>query len=65
MPKRPRLSPECLEQLHTWVHINCPCALENEQFLPGLWAIVEDEVDQAVVNAKRECFQKLETPSSQ
>jgi hypothetical protein len=64
MPK-PRLSRECLEQLLTWIHANCPCALENDEFLPGLWVIIEEEVEQALRRRAAERMKQLETPSLQ
>ncbi len=52
MPKRVRLSPECVERLRTWIEIKCPCALEDRELLPGLWVIVEDEVADAILKAR-------------
>jgi hypothetical protein len=65
MQKKPRLTRECLEQLHTWVHAHCPCALENDDFLPGLWVIIEDEVEQAVQRQAAERWKQFESPSLQ
>ena len=65
MPPKPSLSYECIEQLHAWVHCNCPCALENGEFLPGLWAILEDEIERAVIEAKQQAFRRLNSPSVQ
>ncbi len=65
MEKKPRLTPECVEHLHTWVHANCPCALENDEFLPGLWVIVEEEVEQALIAQRQQLLQRLQTPSQQ
>ena len=65
MKKKPRLSSECLEQLHTWIHANCPCALENDDFLPGLWVIVEEEVEEALRRRVAERMTQLATPSLQ
>ncbi len=59
------LSYECIEQLHTWVHANCPCALENEEFLPGLHVIVEMEVQAALRRQQADRFQHLQTPTMQ
>ncbi len=66
MPKFPvKLTYECMEQLHTWVRANCPCALENEEFIPGLICIVEMEVETALKRLQSEQFQNLQTPSLQ
>ena len=60
-----KLSYECVEQLHAWIRANCPCALENEEFLPGLFVIVEMEVEAALKRQQSQCFQKLFLPSRQ
>ena len=66
MPKHAvNLSYECVEQLHTWINANCPCALENEEFLPGLYVIVEMEVETALKRQQSQQFQNLQTPSLQ
>ena len=66
MPKSPvKLTYECIEQLHTWVRANCPCALENEEFIPGLMCIVEMEVETALKRQQSQQFQNLQTPSLQ
>jgi len=66
MPKQAvKLSYECVEQLHTWIHANCPCALENEEFLPGLHVIVEIEVETALKRQQSHLFQQLQSPSLQ
>jgi hypothetical protein len=65
MQKKPRLSRECLERVHTWIHANCPCALENDEFLPGLWVIIEEEVEQALGRLSAERWKQLESPSMQ
>ena len=66
MPKPAmKLSYECVEQLHTWIHANCPCALENEEFLPGLYVIVEMEVENALQRQQAQHFQHLQAPSLQ
>jgi hypothetical protein len=49
-----KLTYECVEQLHTWVRVNCPCALENEEFVPGLICIVEMEVETALCRQRGE-----------
>lgn len=66
MPKQaPQLSYECVEQLHTWIRANCPCAIENEEFLPGLFVIVEMEVEAALKRQQAQTFQRLWIPSPQ
>ena len=60
-----KLSYECVEQLHAWIRANCPCALENEEFLPGLFVIVEMEVEAASKRQQSQRFQKLCLPSPQ
>ena len=66
MPKSPvKLTYECIEQLHIWVRANCPCALENEEFIPGLICIVEMEVESALRRQQSEQFQSLQSPSLQ
>ena len=66
MPKHAvNLSYECVEQLQTWIHANCPCALENEEFLPGLYVIVEMEVETALKRQQSQQFQNLQAPSLQ
>ncbi len=60
-----KLTFECVEQLHTWVRANCPCALQNEEFLPGLFVIVEMEVETALKRQQAQSFQKLWVPSPQ
>ena len=66
MPKSPvKLTYECIEHLHTWVRANCPCALENEEFIPGLICIVEMEVETALRRQQSEQFQSLQSPSLQ
>ena len=60
-----KLTYECVEQLHTWVRANCPCALENEEFIPGLICIVEMEVESALRRQQSEQFQSLQSPSLQ
>jgi hypothetical protein len=51
--------------LHTWVRANYPCAMENEEFIPGLICIVEMEVETALKRQQAEQFQNLQTPSMQ
>ena len=66
MPKKAiKLSYECVEQLHTWIMANCPCATENEEFLPGLYVIVEMEVETALQCQQSDRFQQLQSPSLQ
>lgn len=66
MPKQAiKLSYECVERLQTWVHANCPCALENDEFLPGLFVIVEMEVEDALKRQQALMFQHLQTASLQ
>ena len=66
MPKKAiKLSYECVEQLHTWIKANCPCATENEEFLPGLYVIVEMEIETALKRQQSELFQHLRAPSLQ
>ena len=60
-----KLSYECVEQLHAWIRANCPCALENEEFLPGLFVIVEMEVEAALKRQQSQRFQELFLPSLQ
>jgi hypothetical protein len=60
-----KLTYECVEQLHTWVRANCPCAMENDEFIPGLICIVEMEVETALNRQQTELFQILQTPSMQ
>ena len=60
-----KLSYECVEQLHAWIRANCPCALENEEFLPGLFVIVEMEVEAALKRQQSQRFQRLCLPSPQ
>ena len=60
-----KLTYDCIEQLHTWVQANCPCALENEEFLPGLYVIVEMEVETALQRQQARLFQQLQAPSPQ
>ena len=60
MPTQPvKLTCECVEQLHTWVRANCPCALENEEFIPGLICIVEMEVETAICRQRGEIRKSL------
>ena len=54
MPQRARLTPECVERLRIWIEIKCPCALEDYEFLPGLWVIIEDEVAEALAKPVQE-----------
>lgn len=63
--KAARLSYECVEQLHAWIRANCPCALENEEFLPGIFMIVEMEVEAALKRQQASMFQKLCIQSAQ
>ena len=64
MPKSPvKLTYECIEQLHTWVRANCPCALENEEVIPALICIVEIEVETALRRQQSEQLQSLQSPS--
>lgn len=66
MPKQAaKMSDECLEQLHAWIRANCPCAMENEEFLPGLFVIVEMEVEAALRRQQIQSFEKLRMSSSQ
>src|SRR4051812_29648137 len=39
---------KCAEQVHTWIYANRPCALDNKEFLSGLYVIIEMEVEQAL-----------------
>ncbi len=65
MPQLPRISCECLERLHTWVMAHCPCALEEEQFIPGLRVIIEDELVQALQAERQTILMKISIPSPQ
>jgi hypothetical protein len=49
------LSPECLDALQMFVFERCACAREDEEFLPGLVAIWEDEVVR-IIQAERARF---------
>ena len=60
-----KLTCECVEQLHTWVCANCPCALENAEFIQGLICIVEMEVEVALVRQRSSHFHRLQAPSMQ
>ncbi len=59
-----RVTYECAEQLHTWVYANCPCALENPEFLPGLIVVVEEEVERAIREACWKWQRKAGEPCS-
>ena len=60
-----KLAYECVEQLHAWVRVHCPCVLENEEFIPGLICIVEMEVETALRRQQSQQFQNFQTPSLQ
>jgi hypothetical protein len=55
---RQHLSGEAFEQLLTWLHAHCVCALENPEFLPGLIVIIEMEVERAL---KKQCCKAART----
>ena len=66
MPKRAvKLTYECVEQLECWIRANCPCALENDEFLPGLHVIVEMEVETALQRQQATLLKRLRAPSIQ
>lgn len=60
-----KLTYECAEQLHAWIHSNCPCVLDNQEFLPGVYAIVEMEIETALERQRSNQFRQLQTPSLQ
>lgn len=63
-----KLTYECVEQLHAWVRANCPCALENDEFIPGLICIVEIvemEIETAVQRRQTTFLKNLQAPSMQ
>ena len=60
-----KLTYECVEQLHAWVRANCPCALENDEFIPGLICIVEMEVETALQRRQTTFLKNLQAPSMQ
>ena len=66
MPKHAvNLSYECVEQLHAWVRANCPCAMENQEFMSGLFVICEMEVEAALKRQQARHFQQLCNPNPQ
>ena len=65
MLQPPRISYECLERLHTWIMAHCPCALEEEEFIPGLKVIIEEELLQALQAERQSNFTKISSPSLQ
>ena len=63
MPEVTRLTPECVERLRTWIQFKCPCSLEDDELLPGLWTIIEDEVAEAVLKARANRTSAYDKPS--
>jgi hypothetical protein len=61
----PSLTPECLEQLHTWVMAHCPCALEEPNFMRGFVVIIEDEISRAIHAERQHLLRKLSEPTHQ
>jgi hypothetical protein len=59
------VTPECVEQLHTWVKAHCPCALEEPMFLQGLIEIANEAVKDALLKERNRLFEMLRTPSQQ
>jgi hypothetical protein len=60
-----RVSPECVEQLHTWTMAHCPCALEDPETLPGYVTIVALEVERAVREACWKFHRNISKPCDQ
>ncbi|MCI0459842.1 MAG: hypothetical protein L0Z62_23070 [Gemmataceae bacterium] len=65
MLKQLKLSPQCLEQLDTWVRAHRSADLRHMEFLAGLWVIVEDEMERAVLRERGLLHERLQAPSSQ
>lgn len=45
------ISGEAFRRLHGWILTHCPRALEDPEFLPGLMAVVEEEVNRALAES--------------
>lgn len=59
----PNVSPECVERVHAWVVDNCPGGvLVHSDFLTGLLAVVEAEVERAVREQCWKWVRKAGTP---
>lgn len=65
MRPQPKISAECLDLLHTWIMAHCPCALEDEHFLPGLKIIVEEETIRARQEERSAILKALSIPKPQ
>lgn len=65
MEERHPLSTPCVERLHVWVQTHCPCLLEDEEFMAGLFVIVEEEVRDALIHERRQMFKRLSEPGVQ
>lgn len=64
---RPRraLSKTCRERLDVWCRAPCPCALEDWQFLAGLFVVVEEEIAEVLGEERRRLLNRLLEPSEQ
>jgi hypothetical protein len=65
MLQPPEISYECLEQVHTWITAHCPCALEDDEFLPGFRVIIEEELIRALAAQRQALLQRISEPSIQ
>lgn len=65
MTPSPQLSHECRDRLGNMIRLFCPWRPENPEFLPGLFAIVENELATVLSRQRTELLQRLQTPSNQ
>ena len=65
MISKQTVTPECVEQLYTWVKAHCPCALDDPMFLQGLIVIADEAVNEALLKERKRLFDMLRTPSQQ
>jgi len=58
------LSRECIDILHQFIYLRCPCSLEDREFLPELICIVEDEVVRAMQAERARLLEQLRRPGT-
>jgi hypothetical protein len=59
------LTAEALDEIRHYVFHHCPCALEDAEFLPGLIAILEEEVVVAIQRERTRLHEQLRKQSQQ
>ena len=65
MPHERYVSEEFMDALTEWIFCHWPCALEEKEFIRGIFFLCEEEVRQAVEREREHQFLRVRQPCSQ